>query len=142
MFTPSRDEARQLFFDAWRKFQEREVLTAMENIALDVIQLHPEYQAMLDDPERYQEKDYLPEMGDVNAFLHMSMHVAIREQLSINQPPGIRARFERLLNKTGDEHAVTHQVMECLAETIWQAQRNQTTLDASVYLECLDRSEN
>ncbi|MBA4143335.1 MAG: DUF1841 family protein [Nitrosospira sp.] len=142
MFTPSRDEARQLFFDAWRKFQEREVLTAMENIVLDVIQLHPEYQAMLDDPERYQEKDYLPEMGDVNPFLHMSMHVAIREQLSINQPPGIRARFERLLNKTGDEHAVTHQVMECLAETIWQAQRNQTTLDASVYLECLDRSEN
>ena len=73
------------------------MLSAMENMALEVILLHPEYHAMLDDAERYQNKDYLPEMGDTNPFLHMSMHIAIKEQLSIDQPPGIRQRFERLL---------------------------------------------
>jgi hypothetical protein len=139
MFNPSRDQARQFFFDTWRKYRRREMLSAMEDMALEVILLHPEYHAMLDDAERYQDKDYLPEMDDTNPFLHMSMHIAIKEQLSIDQPPGIRQRFERLLKYAGDEHAVMHQVMECLAEMIWQAQRNQTEYDASVYFECLDR---
>jgi hypothetical protein len=142
MFSPSREQARQFFFDAWRKYQQREMLSAMEDMALEVILLHPEYQRMLETPERYQHKDYLPEMGDVNPFLHMSMHVAIKEQLSIDQPVGIRKRFQRLLKKTGDEHVAAHQLMECLAEMIWQAQRDQTALDAAVYFECLDRQEN
>lgn len=118
------------------------MLSAMEDMALDVILLHPEYHGMLDDAERYQDKDYLPEMGDTNPFLHMGMHIAIKEQLSIDQPMGIRARFERLLKQTGDEHAATHQVMECLAEMIWQAQRTRSALDATVYFECLDRRES
>lgn len=112
----------------------------MENMVLDVILMHPEYQDVMEDPERYQDKDYLPEMGDTNPFLHMSMHVAIDEQLSIDQPPGIRNRFERLLSKTGEKHAAMHRVMECLAEMIWQAQRNKTDVDAAVYFACLDRS--
>jgi Domain of unknown function (DUF1841) len=142
MFGPSREQARQFFFDAWRKYQQREMLTAMEDMALEVILLHPEYQRMLEMPERYQDKDYLPEMGDTNPFLHMSMHVAIKEQLSIDQPSGIRERFKRLLQKAGDEHVAIHQLMECLAEMIWQAQRDKTVLDATVYFECLDRQEN
>ena len=93
MFSPSRDQARQLFFDAWQKYQRREMLSAMEDIVLEVILLHPEYQRALEMPERYQHKDYLPEMGDINPFLHMSMHVAVKEQLSIDQPSGIRQRF-------------------------------------------------
>ena len=139
MFSPSRDEARQFFFDIWRKYRQREILSGMENIALEVILLHPEYQTMLDDPERYRDQDYLPEMGDTNPFLHMSMHIAIREQLSIDQPVGIRERFEKLLKKTGSEHDATHQVMECLAEMIWQAQRYQTAFDSVAYLRCLDQ---
>jgi hypothetical protein len=142
MFSPSREQARQFFFDVWRKYRQREILTAMEDMALEIILLHPEYQRMLETPERYRDKDYLPEMGDINPFLHMSMHVAIKEQLSIDQPSGIRKRFQRLLQKAGDEHVATHQLMECLAEMIWQAQRDQTTLDESVYFECLDRQEN
>lgn len=94
------------------------MLTGMEDVALQVILMHTEYHAMLDDPESYQHKDYLPETGDTNPFLHMSMHMAIKEQLSIDQPAGIRERFERLLKKTGDEHAAMHQIMECLAEMI------------------------
>jgi hypothetical protein len=142
MFNPSRDQARQFFFDTWRKYQQREMLSPMENMALEVILLHPEYQPVLEDAERYQDKDYLPEMGDINPFLHMGMHIAIKEQLSIDQPIGIRQRFDRLLAKTGDEHTATHRVMECLAEMIWQAQRNQSAMDSSVYFECLDRQEH
>jgi hypothetical protein len=142
MFNPSREQARQFFFDTWRKYRQREILSDMENMAIEVILLHPEYHAMLDDPGRYQDKDYLPEAGDTNPFLHMGMHIAIGEQLSIDQPVGIRKRFERLLKLTGNEHDAAHQVMECLAEMIWQAQRNQSAFDASVYFECLDRGQN
>ncbi|HKX52724.1 MAG TPA: DUF1841 family protein [Nitrosospira sp.] len=141
MFNPSRDQARQFFFETWRKYKQREMLSAMEDMALEVILQHPEYHALLDDVEHYQDKDYSPEMGATNPFLHMGMHIAIKEQLSIDQPAGIRARFERLLKKTGNEHAAMHQTMECLAEMIWQAQRNQTAYDVMVYFECLDRQE-
>jgi hypothetical protein len=139
MFNPSREQARQFFFDTWRKYRQREMLSGMEDMALEVILLHPEYQVMLDDTERYHDKDYLPEMGDTNPFLHMSMHIAIKEQLSIDQPAGILKRFERLLKETGNEHDAMHQVMECLAEMIWQAQRSRSALDASIYFDCLDR---
>ena len=118
------------------------MLTGMEDLALHIILIHPEYHGMLDDPERYQHKDYLPEMGDTNPFLHMRMHMAIKEQLSIDQPAGIRERFERLLKKAGDEHIALHHIMECLAEMIWQAQRSSSEMDASVYFDCLDRQQH
>jgi hypothetical protein len=142
MFNPSREQARQFFFDTWRKYRQREMLSGMEDMALEVILLHPEYQVMLDDTERYHDKDYLPEMGDTNPFLHMSMHIAIKEQLSIDQPAGILKRFERLLKESGNEHDAMHQVMECLAEMIWQAQRSRSALDASIYFDCLDRRKS
>jgi uncharacterized protein DUF1841 len=78
-------------------------------------------------------------MGETNPFLHLSMHVAIREQLSVDQPPGIRARFERLRESIGSEHEAMHVTMECLGEMMWQAQRGGTGPDAAVYLDCLDR---
>lgn len=95
MFKPSREQARQLFFDTWRKYRNREILSGIETIALDVILLHPEYHSILEQTEQYLERDYLPEMGDVNPFLHMSMHLAIKEQLSINQPVGINDYLDR-----------------------------------------------
>lgn len=139
MFKPSREQARQLFFDTWRKYRQREILSGIETIALEVILLHPEYHDILSDPERYLDKDYLPEMGDTNPFLHMSMHVAIKEQLSINQPVGICERFARLQKNCRSEHVAAHQTMECLAEMIWQAQRTQSAPDASIYFDCLDK---
>ena len=141
MFNPSRDQARQFFFDAWHKYRHREVLSGMEDMALGVILLHPEYHRILDDIERYRDKDYSPEMGDTNPFLHMSMHIAIKEQLSIDQPVGICERFDRLQKRCGDEHEAMHQVIECLAEMIWQAQRGQSAPDATIYFDCLDRRE-
>jgi hypothetical protein len=142
MFNPSRHQARQFLFSTWYKFKHREALSDMEEIALKVILLHPEYQSILDDTERYHDKDYPPEMGSTNPFLHMGMHIAIKEQLSIDQLAGIRDRFDRLLKKNGNEHDTMHQIMECLAEMIWQAQRSQSTPDPSIYFECLDKQEN
>nr|WP_281719689.1 DUF1841 family protein [Nitrosomonas nitrosa] len=141
MFNPSRTQVRQLFFDTWRKYHGQEILSGIETIALEVILLHPEYQGILDDVERYRDKDYFPEMGETNPFLHMSMHVAIKEQLSIDQPIGIRQKFENLRAKTGDEHSATHIIIECLAEMLWQSQRHQTPPDAQIYFDCLAKVE-
>ena len=139
MFNPSREQVRQFFFDAWCKQRQREVLAGLDCIAVDIMLLHPEYHPVLDDPERYQERKYRPEAGDANPFLHMSMHLAIEEQLSIDQPPGIKREFARITAKTGDRHAACHEVMECLAETVWRAQRDNQGPDALAYLECLKR---
>ena len=139
MYKLSRHQSRQFFFDTWHKYNHQELLSDMEKIALSIILLHPEYHSILDDTERYQDKDYPPEMGNTNPFLHMSMHIAIKEQLSIDQPSGIRERFNRLQEKNKDEHETMHQIMECLAEMLWQAQRNQSAPDSSIYFECLDK---
>lgn len=139
MYKLSRHQSRQFFFDTWHKYNHQELLSDMEKIALSIILLHPEYHSILDDTERYQDKDYPPEMGNTNPFLHMSMHIAIKEQLSIDQPSGIRERFNRLQEKNKNEHETMHQVMECLAEMLWQAQRNQSAPDSSIYFECLDK---
>ncbi len=139
MFNPTRTEVRQFFFDVWQKYQRREILSDMETIALEVILLHPEYHVILENSERYIEQNYPPEMGATNPFLHMSMHVAIREQLAIDQPLGIRKKFIQLCTVTGDEHEATHHTMECLAEMLWQSQRNQGAPDAAIYLNCMDQ---
>lgn len=139
MFSPSRDEARRLFFDAWRKHREGLLLTPLDSMARDVALAHPEYHAMLDVPEKYLDRDYAPESGETNPFLHMGLHLAINEQLSIDQPSGIRAAYARLLRKTGDEHAARHQIVDCLAETLWQAQRSGSPPDQAFYLDCLAR---
>lgn len=139
MFNPSREQVRQLFFQTWEKYQKHEILSGIETIALEIVLMHPEYHSVLNNPERFIDQNYSPEIGDTNPFLHMSMHVAIKEQLSINQPIGICERFERLLEITGNEHDSTHHVMECLAEMIWQAQRQNSEPDATIYLNCLDQ---
>jgi len=128
-----------MFFEAWRKHRERLPLVGMEAIVVNVMLEHPEYHAMLDNPEHYMDRDFTPESGDTNPFLHMSLHLAIEEQLSIDQPPGIKSRYQRILNRYGSPHDAQHIVMECLAEMIWQSQRNNAPPDGVAYLECLDK---
>lgn len=139
MFNPSRDEARRFLIDAWAKQRARELLTPLETIAADLVALHPEYHATFEHPDRHVERDFAPETGDVNPFLHLSLHLAVAEQLAIDQPPGIRAQFERLRVARGDEHAALHGVLECLGEVIWSAQRLRSPPDATLYLACLER---
>jgi hypothetical protein len=139
MFNPSRDEVRRFFSETWGKYRRGEPLSGLEQTALQVILLHPEYQPVLDDPERSLERDFSPESGQLNPFLHLSLHLAVEEQLSIDQPRGIRERFEQLAAKTGSEHDAKHTVLECLGETIWAAQRAGAPPDEQAYLECVSR---
>ena len=139
MFNPSREDARRMFFDTWRKYQAQEPLVGIESMVLDVVLQHPEYHALLSKPEQYLERDYPPEFGNTNPFLHLSLHLAINEQRSIDQPPGIQQRYAALLAQHGDPHAAQHALLECLAEMIWQAQRQQAAPDPGIYFECLDR---
>ena len=123
-----------MFYAAWRKYRAGEPLAGIEMLALDVILEHPEYHDALNHPERTREKEYVDES---NPFLHMSLHVALEEQLSIDQPPGIAARFGNLLKRHGERHKALHEALECLAETVWRAQRDGTPPDADAYLDCL-----
>jgi hypothetical protein len=139
MFAPSRDQARQFFFETWRKFRAGEPLEGLERTALEVMLLHPEYHGLLQQRERYLDKDWLPDSGDINPFLHLSLHLAVQEQLSIDQPPGIRSCLERLSASLGSEHEALHAAVECLGETVWQSQRTATVPDPTSYLDCIRR---
>ena len=137
LFNPSRDEARQFLFETWRKRTAGELLTPLEDLTAQLIEKHPEYHELLAQPERHLDRDYTPESGATNPFLHLMMHLTIEEQISIDQPPGLRAHFTRLTQKFASEHDAQHRMMECLSEMIWQAQRHHTQPDATVYLQCL-----
>jgi len=140
LFNPSRDEVRQFFFDAWAKFkQQQSTLTDLEKMAVGIMHMHPEYHVILDQPEHYLAQAYYPEMGETNPFLHMSLHLSIQEQISINQPIGITQAYGKLCTRFQQEHEAQHALLECLAETIWLAQRNQTGLDAMHYLQLIEQ---
>jgi len=133
LFNPSRDQVRNFFFEIWRKHQQQASMTPLEQMALSVILMHPEYHAVLSAPERNAQREYFPEQGESNPFLHMSLHLSVLEQISIDQPQGIRHIYQQLLQQQPDEMAVQHRMMECLAEAIWQAQRYQQALDPLKY---------
>jgi hypothetical protein len=139
MFSPSREEARRFLIEAWAKYRAGAPLTGLEQIAAHIISLHPEYHPMLEDSERHIDHDFRPETGAINPFLHLSLHLAVAEQLSIDQPPGIRAQVERLTVARSSEHEALHAVVECLGEVIWNAQRHGTPPDGALYLACLER---
>ena len=138
MFNPSRDQVRSFFIETWRRHRAREVLTPMETIAADIIGLHPEYHAIVEDPDAI-DRDFTPEDGAINPFLHLSLHLAIEEQLSINQPPGIRAAFDAACERRGDRHAALHDALECLGETLFNAQRSGAQPDGLAYVGCLKK---
>lgn len=137
MFNPSREQVRQFFTEAWQKYRTAGVLTPLETMATDWIQQHPEYHADLESGQAIQ-ADYSVEAGQTNPFLHLSMHLAISEQLSIDQPPGIKAAYQQLL-ATRDPHQAAHEIMECLGEVVWEAQRLGTPFSNDTYLDLIKR---
>ena len=139
LFNPSRDEVREFFFDTWLKFKQQVYLTDLQKIGLAVMHMHPEYHAILDAPQQFKTQAYYPEMGETNPFLHMSLHISVLEQISINQPIGIAPIYQKLLIKHQNEHDAQHAILECLGETIWLAQRNLTGLDSNHYLTLLQQ---
>lgn len=139
MFNPTRDQVRAFFFSAWSRFKAGQPLSDLETMAVEHIARHPEYHPVLDQPERYKDREWPPELGQTNPFLHLSMHLSITEQLSIDQPAGIKACYARLVRRLGDEHEAQHAVMDCLVEMIWRAQRDGQPLDGAAYLACLEK---
>ncbi len=139
MFNPSREQVRRFFCEAWRKHCERLPLQGAEATAADLIAEHPEYHALLNRREQALEQEFTPEGGQMNPFLHLSLHLAIAEQISIDQPPGIRAAYQALRQRL-EVHDAEHAVMECLGEALWRAQRAGSALDATAYLESVHRA--
>lgn len=137
MFNPSREQVRSFFIEAWQKRQKNTVLTPIETMAADLIEMHPEYIGDLKSPEALIE-NYGVEQGRTNPFLHLSMHLAIAEQISIDHPPGIRTAFAKLAARHG-EHDAVHEIMECLGQIVWESQRLGTALDNDAYVELLER---
>ena len=141
MFTPSRNDVRRFLTGAWQKRQSGLPASALEIMAADVAAAHPEYHALLDSGDDALAREWTPLGGETNPFLHLSLHLAIEEQLSIDQPPGIVARFKQLLARhQGDRHAAIHAILECLGETLWRAGRDQQPPDSAAYLACLARA--
>ena len=144
IFNPSRDQVRSFFISAWQKHRADSPVRPAEPIeilAAQWIAEHPEYHPLLENSSTDDAlaKDFSPEGGQSNPFLHLSMHLSISEQVSIDQPPGIRAAVETLARKLGSLHEAQHQVIECLGEMLWRAQRTGLPPDAREYLDCIRR---
>lgn len=139
MFNPSQHEVRQFFCETYRKSQEGLILTPIETIAARWIEQHPEYHDLLSQLDKALNADFSVEKGQTNPFLHLSMHLSITEQISINQPVGIRDAFMTLANRLGDEHMAQHEIMDSLGEMLWQSQRTGTPPDGEVYIQNIQR---
>lgn len=137
-YKPSRDQARQFLIESWKKRRNKAPATALETLAADIVEWHREYHPLLEATDAAT-REWTPEQGETNPFLHMSLHLAIEEQLSIDQPPGIRKALNQLEQRTGDRHLALHAILDCLGETMWRAQRDGKPPDGEAYLECIRR---
>ena len=139
MFAPSQNDVRRFFCTTLARQRSGAPLTPMESIAARWIDEHPEYHADLADEPAALAAVYTVEDGRTNPFLHLSMHLTITEQVSIDQPRGIRQAFELLAARRGSAHEAHHEVMECLGEMVWASQKSGLPPDGERYLECVRR---
>ncbi len=135
IFGQDRLELRKTYADAWQKYCDKQPMSALEAQIAAVISEHPEYQDTVASPEL--DRDFTPEGGETNPFLHMGLHLGLREQVATNRPAGIAEIFERLAAKAQSAHAAEHQMIECLAEALWEAQSQNRAPDDRQYMECL-----
>jgi hypothetical protein len=131
----SRDELRRVYVEAWRKRRAGLPSEPLEAQVADVIALHPEYHAALERDEDALASDYTPEGGQSNPFLHMGLHLAVRDQIATDRPAGLRKAFESLAQRIGSAHDAEHRIIECLAEAMWDAQRSGRPPDEAAYLQ-------
>jgi hypothetical protein len=135
----SREQMRRMYLDAWRKFSARKPLEPLEAQLAAVIAEHPEYVTWLESGDDTLSAEFTPEGGQENPFLHMGLHLAIREQVATNRPPGIAAIHQKLAQRLGDAHRAEHAMLEPLAQTLWDAQRQGRMPDEQTYLERLKK---
>ena len=131
-----RDQMRMFYSQVFLKHLNQQPLEPMEQMLLDVILMHPEYHEMLKDPTVTAQLEYSVDGGQTNPFLHMGMHIAIREQVSIDRPAGITEAYRELVSRHGESKA-EHRIMDCLGEMLWRSQRENQPPDEQAYLECV-----
>jgi len=133
MFGTDRNQLRQMYKTTWEKFLQKQTLSALETQIAAVIQEHPEYHNFV----TQLDKDFSPELGQTNPFLHMGLHLGIREQVDTNRPLGIKEIFEQLTAIMNSTHDAEHRMIDCLAEAMWSSQSNNQPPDEEKYLTCL-----
>lgn len=135
MFGTDRNQLRLMYKNAWDKHLQQQVLTPLESQIADVIQVHPEYQDFV----KQLHKDFLPETGETNPFLHMGLHLGLREQIATDRPAGIAKIYRKLLKTLVSPHDTEHAMIECLGEAMWSSQVNNQAPDEEKYLRCLKK---
>lgn len=133
LYTQNRTQQRQFLGNVWQKFLNKQTLDPLETQLAKVIALHPEYHTLIQDIE----SDYFPEQGEINPFLHINLHLSLREQLSINQPSGIKKYYQKILSKVKNPHEAEHQMMDCIAQMIFSSQKNDLPMNHQAYVDCL-----
>jgi hypothetical protein len=138
MFGQNREQLRRFFQTSWKKRLDGHPLQPLERLVAQVIEQHPEYHRHLAD-ERQIQRDFTPEQGETNPWLHMGMHITLGEQLGADRPSGIRTAYQAVVRRLGDPHAAEHAIMDCLGVVLWEAQRAGQAPDEQAYLECVKR---
>jgi hypothetical protein len=133
MFAQDRMRMRETFAVAWRKRCAGSPMTPLEGQIADVVAMHPEYHGGIEDP-LFMQRDFGDAGGQSNPYLHMALHLSLREQRDTDRPPGVRALLRRLVRRIGDPHAAEHAAMDCLGEALWRAQSAGVAVDESAYL--------
>ena len=139
MFNPTQEEVRRFFCDVYAKSRQGLPMEALEIIASRWIDEHPEYHTELADADAAVARVYDGQDGRENPFLHLSMHLSISEQCSIDQPRGIRQAVELLAARRGSLHEAHHEAMECLGTMLWESQRSGRPPDGQAYVACVQR---
>lgn len=138
MFGQNRQQLRQFYHNVWQKQAENQSLSALEATVAQVINEHPEYHSVFN-TDASLEQEYFVEQGQTNPFLHMGLHISLHEQISTDRPLGIRILYQQLQTKYGDTHTTEHQMMECLTESLWLAQRNNQAPSELAYIDALKK---
>ena len=133
MFFQDRKSQREFLAKSWQKYTSNIPLEPLEEQLVSIIEIHPEYQDLITNID----SEYFPEQGEINPFLHINLHLALKDQLSLNQPNGVREVHQKLIYHFKDQHVVEHLMMECIAEMIYLSQKNNTAMDQESYLNCI-----
>ncbi|PQJ96504.1 DUF1841 family protein [Chromatium okenii] len=141
MLSSDRSSQRRVFIDTWQRAQAGLPLEPLQMQIFDILRQHPEYQSFMNMNDDALAQDFSPELGMTNPFLHMGLHLAIREQIGIDQPVGIRSLHHKLLRRLRNPHETEHRMMDCLAEGIWTLQRNQQPFSETDYLNCIKQAQ-
>lgn len=139
MFIQNRDESRAYFYNVWKKQKNKLPLEPEEVVISDVISEHPEYHYYLDSKESVNVNDFNVENNEINPFLHMGMHIALKEQVNSDRPIGINTIFKQIISRSITLHDAEHKMMECLGRSLWEAQCKNQLPDENEYMECLKR---